>query len=442
MKINLKDGRYIKVNIEINEKGVYEYYTDGILIGVYAPNTMKDSKFLKIDLEKNNTIDNELSAEIKDNIRQVIDEVKNNIEQIDIKDIDAEAKENKALDGYIREIGVDRERVRNIVVMDLERQKKKEERNNKEKEKESQKKSTKEQIKSNNPHIATPKVTKKDVNIKQEIALGEQANDVQSFKRWLGGKLPSDIQKIGVIESDEMSKMKNDKGKVIDNSSTRFALVVIGKDGQVEPLKKYIPRLEQNHSSGNNPIKSKYQIDTNGEVEKDAVLSEYRIGNKIIQLDKDQGDDLEVNIGQYSPSGNDLVTTRMRDRNTTFKTDTETRKAVNGYYNKGVYASENSYKEAEKHEENNPDCDKMNEKDIDGDMTTKSHDHVDDMVKQILENDEISDVYNYNDVKRHIEEKMKNNEELDKNEIINQVEEEMENSAEAEHEMPSSNRSN
>lgn len=442
MRINLKDGRYIKVNIEINEKGVYEYYTDGILIGVYAPNTMKDSKFLKIDLEKNNTINNELSAEIKDDIRQVIDQVKDNIEQTDIKDIDAEAKENKALDGYMREIGLDRERVRNIVVMDLEREKKKEERNNKEKKKESQKKSTKEQIKSNNPNIATPKVTKKDVNIKQEIALGEQANDVQNFKKWLGGKLPSDIQKIGVIESDEMSKMKDDKGKVIDNSSTRFALVVIGKDGQVEPLKKYIPQLEQNHSSGNNPIKSKYQIDTNGEVEKDAVLSEYRIGNKIIQLDKDQGDDLEVNIGQYSPSGNDLVTTRMRDRNTTFKTDTETRKAVNGYYDKGVYASENSYKEAEKHEENNPDCDKMNEKDIDGDMTTKSHDHVDDMVKQILENDEISDVYNYNDVKRHIEEKMKNNEELDKNEIINQVKEEMKNSAEAEHEMPSSNRAN
>jgi hypothetical protein len=439
LRINLKDGRYIKVNIEINEKGVYEYYTDGILIGVYAPNTMKDSKFLEIDLERNNTIDNELSAEIKDDIRQVIDEVKDSIEKTNLEDIQKEAKDNKALDGYIREIGMDREKVRKITVMDLGREK-----NKKEETKKGKKKDNKEerQTELNNSNISTPKVTKQDVNIKQEIALGEQANDVQSFKNWIGGKLPDDIQKIGVIESDEMSKMKDDKGRVIDNSSTRFALVVIGKDGQVEPLKKYIPQLEQNHSSGNNPVKSKYQIDTNGEVEKDAVLSEYRIGNKIIQLDKDQGDDLEVNIGQYSPSGNNLVTTRMRDRNTTFKTDTETRKAVNGYYNKGVYASENSYKEAEEHEEKNPDCDKMNEKDIDGDPDTKSHDHVDDMVKQILENDEISDVYNYNDVKRHIEEKMKNNEELDEQEIRNQVEEEMENSAQAEHEMPYSNRSN
>ena len=439
MRINLKDGRYIKVNIEINEKGVYEYYTDGILIGVYAPNTMKDSKFLEIDLERNNTIDNELSAEIKDDIRQVIDEVKDSIEKTNLEDIQKEAKDNKALDGYIREIGMDREKVRKITVMDLGREK-----NKKEETKKGKKKDNKEerQTELNNSNISTPKVTKQDVNIKQEIALGEQANDVQSFKNWIGGKLPDDIQKIGVIESDEMSKMKDDKGRVIDNSSTRFALVVIGKDGQVEPLKKYIPQLEQNHSSGNNPVKSKYQIDTNGEVEKDAVLSEYRIGNKIIQLDKDQGDDLEVNIGQYSPSGNNLVTTRMRDGNTTFKTDTETRKAVNGYYNKGVYASENSYKEAEEHEEKNPDCDKMNEKDIDGDPDTKSHDHVDDMVKQILENDEISDVYNYNDVKRHIEEKMKNNEELDEQEIRNQVEEEMENSAQAEHEMPYSNRSN
>lgn len=439
LRINLKDGRYIKVKIEINEKGVYEYYTDGILIGVYAPNTMKDSKFLEIDLERNNTIDNELSAEIKDDIRQVIDEVKDSIEKTNLEDIQKEAKDNKALDGYIREIGMDREKVRKITVMDLGREK-----NKKEETKKGKKKDNKEerQTELNNSNISTPKVTKQDVNIKQEIALGEQANDVQSFKNWIGGKLPDDIQKIGVIESDEMSKMKDDKGRVIDNSSTRFALVVIGKDGQVEPLKKYIPQLEQNHSSGNNPVKSKYQIDTNGEVEKDAVLSEYRIGNKIIQLDKDQGDDLEVNIGQYSPSGNNLVTTRMRDGNTTFKTDTETRKAVNGYYNKGVYASENSYKEAEEHEEKNPDCDKMNEKDIDGDPDTKSHDHVDDMVKQILENDEISDVYNYNDVKRHIEEKMKNNEELDEQEIRNQVEEEMENSAQAEHEMPYSNRSN
>lgn len=432
MRINLKDGRYIKVNIEINEKGVYEYYTDGILIGVYAPNTMKDSKFLKIDLEKNNTINNELSAEIKDDIRQIIDQVKDKIEQTGIKDIDAEAKENKALDGYMREIGVDRERVRNIVVMDLEREKKQEEKKDKEKEEEnkSKRRRAEEQIKSNNPNINTPKVTKKDVNLKQEIGLEERANDVQDFKRWIGGKLPDDIQKIGVIESDEMSKMKDDKGRVIDNSSTRFALVVIGKDGRVEPLKKYIPQLKQNHSSGNNPIKTQYQINTNGEVEKDAVLSEYRIGNKIIQLDKDQGDDLEVNIGQYSPSGNNLVTTRMRDRNTTFKTDTETRKAVNGYYDKGVYASKNSYKEAKKHEENNPDCDKMNEKDIDGDPNTKSHIHNENLnfnelaVKWGLIKNGRPDAEKARQV---YEKEANNNLEKSKEEIIKMVSEEMEN---------------
>ena len=442
MRIDLKDGRYIKVNIEMNEKGVYEYYTDGVLIGVYAPNAMKDSKFLEIDLEKNNTIDNELSAEIKDDIRQVIEQVKDKIEQTDIKDIDAEANQNKALGEYMKQIGMDRERVKKITVMDLEREKSNKEKGAQKKEEKSEKSSIEQAKKVNNSNIQTPKVTKKDVNVKQEIDLGERANDVQDFKRWIGGKLPDDIQKIGVIESDEMSKMKDDKGRVIDNSSTRFALVVIGKDGRVEPLKKYIPQLEQNHSSGNNPIKSQYQIDTDGDVEKDPVLSEYRIGNKITQLDKDHGDDLEFNIGQYSPSGNNLVTTRMRDENTTFATDTQTRKAVMGHYDKGVYASENSYKEAQEHAKENPDCDKMNEKDIDGDMATKSHDHIDDMVKQILENDEISGVYNYNDVKRHIEEKIENNEKLDKEEIMDQVEEEMENSAQAEHEMPSPNRDN
>ena len=431
MKINLKDGRYIKVNIEINEKGVYEYYTDDILIGVYAPNTMKDSKFLKIDLEKNNTINNELSAEIKDDIRQVIDQVKNKIEQTGIKDIDAEAKENKALDGYMREIGVDRERVRNIVVMDLEREKKQEEKKDKEKEEENKfkRRRAEEQIKSNNPNINTPKVTKKDVNLKQEIGLEERANDVQDFKRWIGGKLPDDIQKIGVIESDEMSKMKDDKGRVIDNSSTRFALVVIGKDGRVEPLKKYIPQLEQNHSSGNNPIKTQYQINTNGEVEKDAVLSEYRIGNKIIQLDKDQGDNLEVNIGKYSPNTNDLVSTEMRGNQTTFATDTETRKAAMGHY-KGVYNSASSYKEAEMHNENNPDCDKMNEKDIDGDPNTKSHIHNENLnfnelaVKWGLIKNGRPDAEKARQV---YEKEANNNLEKSQEEIIKMVSEEMEN---------------
>lgn len=138
MRIDLKDGRYIKVNIEMNEKGVYEYYTDGVLIGVYAPNAMKDSKFLEIDLEKNNTIDNELSAEIKDDIRQVIEQVKDKIEQTDIKDIDAEANQNKALGEYMKQIGMDRERVKKITVMDLEREK-----SNKEKGAQKKKKSQK-----------------------------------------------------------------------------------------------------------------------------------------------------------------------------------------------------------------------------------------------------------------------------------------------------------
>ena len=279
MVLNLDNGRYIRITIKKNEKGIFEYYNNGALIGIYNPNVMKDNKFMAIDLERSNTIQNELSAESKDEIKQIVEEIQEKMNEISIETIEEEANENKAIDGYLQEHGIEREKVKSITIMDLDRDEK--QKNDTKSEASQEKIYTQENNINNSNQIN--KVTTSDVNIKQEIDLEERATDVQDMKRWLGNNIPSEFQKIGVIETDEMSKMKNENGEVIDKSTTRYGLVLIGKDGQVEPLKKYIPQLEQNHSSGNNPIESQYQIDTDGTVEKDAVLSEYRIGNKIIQ---------------------------------------------------------------------------------------------------------------------------------------------------------------
>ncbi len=419
MVLDLDNGRYIRITILKNDKGTYEYYNDGILIGVYNPNAMKDTKFLEVDLEKNNTMENELSAESKDEIKQIISEVKEKINSIDLEQIAEEAKENEAIKKYIEENEeFVEEEIKSVTVVDLKEKSEKEE-NKSDKEKED-----KEQEE-------TSQVTQSDVNIKQEVNLDERATDVESFRKWLGGKIPKEFQKVGVIESSESSKMKDKNGNAIDTPSTRYSLVLIGKNKEVEPLKKYVPQLEQNQAVGNNPIENSYQIDANGQVEKDSVISEYRIGSKVIQLDKDHGDNLEVNIGKYSPFTNNLVTTRMRDRNTQFATDIEVRKAAMGHY-KGVYESENSYEEAKEHEEAGCEPEQLSYKEIDGEEDT-GHSHfaqeeIDVYVKELMQNEEISQVFTEKEVKERLEKNLGNK--IEENSSIEQIKQQTENELE------------
>ena len=392
MKIYLDDGRYVNVNIRKNERGnTYEYDINGILIGAYRPGTT--NKFFEIDLEKYNTIENELSAEVKDKIKQIIPQIKSQIEQIPKEKIEEEAMENKEIEEYLQEIDIEQKNIKDIKVINL-----------KESEEKSEKESKKENEKENEEKEEKV-ITSKDINIKQEINLDERATDMQNLRAWLGGQIPNDIKKLVVIESYEMSKFKDENGKNINKPSTRYSLGVMGKDGKVEPLKKYIPQLEQNYSSGNNPTENKYQINTDGQVEKDAVLSEYRIGSKIMQLDKDAGDNLEVNIGKYSPFGNELVTTRMRDKNTTFASSKEVRKAAMGHFD-GVYDNKNSYKEAQEHEEAGDKPEELTINEIDGDKNT-GHEHftqeeINRCVDDIMKNDDINETFTRKEVEQRL----------------------------------------
>lgn len=392
MKINLKDDRYVEVTIRKGENDLYQYYLGDILIGIYDVNSMKDSKFFTIDLEKNNTIENELSSESKDEITQVIQEIKEQIDAISLKEIQEETKIQAGIDKYIQDLELDKENIKSIKKIDLEREKDQEEK-------------SKNEEKNKDKEIEENATTIDDINIKQEVKLNERANEY-NLRKWLGNKVPNEFAKIGVIESDEMSKMRDTNGNEMKESSTRYDLVVIGKDGHVEPLKNYIPELEQNRSSGNNPTEQQYQIDTNGEVEKDAVLSEYRIGSKIIQLDKDMGNHIEFNIGKYSPSSNDLVTTQMRDKNTQFATDIEVRKAANGEY-RGIYQTQESHDEAQEHEKKGCEPEEMTYEEIDGDEQTGHKDitsqDIDQYVEELMQDEDISAVFSEREVRQRLE---------------------------------------
>lgn len=350
MRINLKNGKKLDIVVKRNNE-LYEYYIGNQKIGVYDPNKMYEKIIIK-----ENTLENELSSQIKDQINQ-----------LDKSEIVLEAEENKNLDEYAQELGIERENTRQIRKIDLQEDIEK----GKDKKGEEQKNKSKTYVgkEGQDQQVATTR----NVNIEQEIDLWERANDMHDIRKWLGGKIPPEMQKIGIIESDDMDEMTNEKGEKYKNGTTRYSLVVIGKDGKVEPLQKYIPQLQQRSASGNNPTQEKYQVRKDGSVEKDAVLSEYEIGNKIIQIDNKEMGRVELNIGQEEHGGTETMGEQVRDSNSTYATPIENRKVMGEFEENGEYTINENLKEAEEHRKRDPDCDKMRTEEIDGDPKTSSH---------------------------------------------------------------------
>lgn len=352
MDIKLKDGQDIKINIKKSGE-IYEYYIKDLRIGVFSPNVMKDNFLVTEENNLRNTLGNELLNQISEGINSIGKE-----------EIEKEAELNEKILKYAKEKDI--ENIKDITVIDAEKytidEKEDEIIENKEESEESEKE--------------TKQVTKRDVNIKQEVALDEKANDMHDFRNWLGGNLPSESDKIVVIESSEINKMKDENGESYDRPSTRYSICVLDKRGEVEPLQKYIPNLRQRASAGSNPTEQKYQVDKNGKVEKDAVYSEYEIGDKILQIDNKEMGRIELNIGQEEHGGNRTIGIQMSDSNSG-PTSIQTRSVLGEYEKNGKYVVNENIKEAETHNKN---CGKkMDARDIDGDPNTSSHSPLDDV---------------------------------------------------------------
>ena len=350
MLINL-DGKEIAVTVvkKPEREDLYEYYIGNEKIGVLDTDVMEDN-ILMIQ----NTLGNELSNQIKDAI-----------DRLPRKEVEQEGELSKEIDTYMREFGEREERVGSITTVKLD-EKPKDKEDSKDKEKQKNEEQAEEDKTS----------TEKDVNVKQSIDLDERANDMHDVRKWLG--LPQDVDRIGVIESYQMSDLQDEEGKKYDDESTRYSLVAIGKDGKVRPLSQYIPDLEQRGSTGNDPTRESYQVDTEGRVEKDAVLSEYQFGNKIIQIDNREMGRIEINIGEEARDSTEVMGVQLRAENTTFATDTSTRSIIGEYEANGEDTVEMNIEEAKKHPE--PEKDKMDERDVDGDLETKSHVHAEEGV--------------------------------------------------------------
>ena len=434
MKINL-NGKNIEVTVVKNpqNKNEYEYYIGNSQIGELNTNIVKYGNIIMREnsyivealqklgvmeqdkAEKQNTLENELSAQIKDKI-----------DGLDREDIENAANETRKINKYIEETGIERSRIKEVRILELGDRK-----NNKnEKQKENSDKTTQQTNTLNQTTKDENNNTTKNTNILQEIELSERANDMHDIRKWLGGKIPQNITKVGVIYSEEINKMKDENGKSYNRNSTRYSLIAISKDGKVEPLQKYIPELQQRSASGDNPIQEKYQVRDDGTVEKDSILSEYEIGNKIIQLDNKEMGRVEINIGKEARDSTETMGVQLRDSNTIYVPDTSTRSVIGEYEKEGEDTVEKNLEEIKAHDKEHEDCNKATEKDIDGDPSTKSE-HVMAMedayirvcARNILDkNPELRETYNQADIENKLKEKI-NKEYLSKEELENNLDE-------------------
>lgn len=347
MRINLDDDKMVEVTIR-RQAYMYSYFIGDKRIGVFDPNVMEDNILIL-----NNTVDNELADKIKDSINKMT-----------LGEIEEEAQETEKIYEYMREKHDD-EKIKDIRIIKLDDEKVKEE----DKEKEESKEEADEKDEEENEEVDN----KGKVDVKQTINLDERANDMHDMRKWLG--VPQDVAKIGVIESYQMSNLRDENGKSYEENSTRYSLVAIGKDGNVEPLSKYMPGLEQRDSSGNDPTRETYQVDNDGNVEKDAVLSEYQFGSKIIQIDNKETGRIEVNIGEEARNSTEAMGVKVRDSNTYFATDRSTRSVIGEYEENGENTVEENIEEADAHKRIDPEYKELNEEDIDGNMATSSHLH-------------------------------------------------------------------
>ena len=347
MRINLDDDKMVEVTIR-RQAYMYSYFIGDKRIGVFDPNVMEDNILIL-----NNTVDNELADKIKDSINKMT-----------LGEIEEEAQETEKIYEYMRGKHDD-EKIKDIRIIKLDDKDAKEE----DKEKEESKEEADEKDEEENEEVDN----KGKVDVKQTIDLDERANDMHDMRKWLG--VPQDVAKIGVIESYQMSNLRDENGKSYEENSTRYSLVAIGKDGNVEPLSKYMPGLEQRDSSGNDPTRETYQVDNEGNVEKDAVLSEYQFGSKIIQIDNKETGRIEVNIGEEARNSTEAMGVKVRDSNTYFATDRSTRSVIGEYEENGENTVEENIEEADAHKRIDPEYKELNEEDIDGNMATSSHLH-------------------------------------------------------------------
>ena len=356
----IKVGEEEKILSVIKKNDKYEYFLDNKSIGIYDPITMYGMEE-KI-LFKENTLENELSDNIKDEIVNLID----NIDENELKNIQPnyEARQVDALEKLLQID--DDEAITRIATVRLDEKLE-------DKEKEEQKKE-KENIEEKQKILGTTK----NVTIKQEMNFNDKVTDIRDLGQLISdeGKMPKlegkNFVKMGIIESDQMDNLKNVNGDIAKENTTRYSFVAIASDGTVVPID-----LEQDYQEGSNPLEENYQISRDGKIEKDDVLSRFKIGDGSFSIKNGQYGELQVyhsprkTLGGEGIEGNKSLDIQLETDNVWERTDEE--RELVGEHTTGYRSVERSYQEAKSHEVDGKECDKLKSQDLDGEEESKSH---------------------------------------------------------------------
>ena len=349
------DGEDVEIKIMKNDKGFYEYY---MLIGVYDPKIMSD----KI-LFKQNTIKNEILSQIKDQLNGV-----------DEKEIEKEAEKNEvemALESYLERVNQNRQ-YRAIVV---------------------EKKALEREINQAIQNFQSKEIeaTEKDIWIKDEFDLDEQADGVRSLRRVIGN-IPPEFSKIGMIESSDMDMMRDKKGEKYSTNGVRFDLVVINeRTGEIRPLREFAD-LQQSKTFGDNPRSEEdsYLANNDGTAHNNDNADVHEKGiyeiagkNLIIELGaKNLGDEV-MYVGKRAYGQRNFTGMEMTGDNNFFRPNNDEKERVNGHW-EGQYSSSKGLTEAE-HEVQMHGEDIKDERQMDGEIETKENNHA----RQITITDEL-----------------------------------------------------
>lgn len=339
------------------------------LIGVYTPKIPGETIIFRQD-----TLENKLSAEIKDN------EQKNKISPLEKEQMQQFLERIKILD-IIEKIQTQERGVKQKMQYNKTRTNEINERQDEIQRDMKQQEDLKRQQRG--PEKVKNKLG--DINIKQEVDMDTRVTDMSNLKQVLqkSKKIPKlehgdEPLKMGIVESDDLKKLKNEKGQKEQGHSSRFEAVMITKKGKVQALD-----LDNDTQEGNNPLEKNYQIKQNDSIKQGDVLTRLKVGKGTIGIEKGHLGEVEVyhspkkTIGGKGVEGNKSLDRQLETsnaKNTARGTNIETLKLAQEY-NDGYRSVEEGYQEIETHKEQYSKCKTKSEKDLDGNPNTKSHTH-------------------------------------------------------------------
>ena len=419
----------VNVNGENKQLGVekdgelYKYILGSEVVGVFDPDIMADT----LIVFRENTLENELSGQIRDEITQVIETAGK--EEIMKTESQKEQEENV----YDRQMGYQK------TIGTEEKDKKSE------KVDASQKKGRKQEepIRGRKQKVEN---TTGDIQIKQEVAMDTMATDMDSIGEKLekAGVIKGADEKngkLGIVESDELDNLRDENGKRLEGHSSRYEAVVItnktGKDGK--PIVRALD-LENDTQEGTNPEEQNYQVrqNKNQPAKKGDVLTRLRVqGQETIGIEKGQYGEVEVyhsankTIGGNGIEGNKSLDKQLEtshSKNPVEGMDEQTQK-LSQEYQDGYRSVEASYQEAKQHENAQEEpCEEMRQEDMDGNPNTSNHNHVDDTVEKLMQNGEIADKFTENEVREMVERAWENR---DEDKTLEEFQEDLEEDIEA-----------